>query len=289
MPKTRRLFSVRFGRNYIDFTSKPYIMGILNVTPDSFSDGACFAEPSLACERALMMAQEGADFIDIGGESTRPGAEGVSGKEEMKRVVPVIRKLRKQTKIKISVDTTKADVAQAALEEGADFINDTSALRRDRRMGPLLARWKVPIVLMHMRGRNSREMQKKCVYRDVIREITRFFKQSIVRAESDGILNEQIILDPGIGFGKLARHNLTILSGLEDFLCLGRPLLVGASRKSLIGHVCGAKNPEERLPGSLAAAVLAVLNGAHMVRVHDVAETRQALQMMKAIQAYSSS
>ena len=263
--------------------SRPLIMGVLNVTPDSFSDSGYFMAFPDAVEHALRMEQEEADIIDIGGESTRPGAELVSAEEEMERVIPVIQKLREQTDIPISIDTYKAVTAEAALEAGADMVNDISALRSDPEMAELIATKKVPLALMHMLG-TPRDMQKNPRYDNCVEEIAQFFRERVDFCIKNGIDKSKLILDPGIGFGKRLCDNLEILSGLRSFKQFALPLLVGVSRKSFIGMLHAVDSPsDQRLGGSLAAAVAAVINGADIVRVHDVAETVEALKVIQAI------
>jgi dihydropteroate synthase len=263
--------------------SRPLIMGVLNVTPDSFSDGGHFAAFSDAVEHALRMERESADIIDIGGESTRPGAEPVSAEEEMERAIPVIQKLREQTDIPISIDTYKAMTAEAALEAGADMVNDISALRFDPDMAELIATKKVPLTLMHMLG-TPRNMQKNPRYDNCVEEVARFFKERIDFCIKSGIDKSKLILDPGIGFGKRLCDNLEVLSGLRTFKQFALPLLVGVSRKSFIGMLHPVDSEaHRRLGGSLAAVVAAVINGTDIVRVHDVAETVEALKVIQAI------
>lgn len=262
---------------------RPLIMGILNVTPDSFFDGGRFIKVEKAVEHALKMEREGADIIDIGGESSRPGAEPVSTEEEKRRVLPVIEKLRQETDIPISIDTCKATIALAALEAGADIINDISALRFDPKMAELAAGQNVPIVLMHMLG-TPRDMQVAPHYNDCMEEIAQFFTERIDFCIKSGIKRSQLILDPGIGFGKRLCDNLEILSGLRRFKQFSLPLLVGPSRKSFIGMIHPTVNEtQQRLGGSIAAAVAAVINGADIVRVHDIAETVEAVKVIEAI------
>jgi dihydropteroate synthase len=260
------------------------VMGILNVTPDSFFDGGQFFHLESALGHARRLIREGADILDIGGESSRPGAQPVPEEEELRRVVPVIRAIRQESAVPISVDTYKAAVAEAALEAGANIVNDISALRFDSRMVEVVARAGVPVVLMHMRG-EPRTMQQNPVYADVVREIKEFFAERIAFARAHGI--EKILIDPGIGFGKTVEHNLEILRRLGEFRELGCPILIGVSRKSFIGRLCGtAENPlppSERLEGTIASNVIAVLNGAQIVRVHDVAAHKRALAIVDAI------
>lgn len=257
-------------------------MGILNITPDSFSDGGLFLNADDAVRRAQAMAEEGADIIDIGGESSRPGADPVPMQEEIRRVIPVIERVAKHLSIPISVDTHKAEVARRALSAGARIINDISALRFDPEMAPLVAREGVPVVLMHMQGTPS-DMQLHPVYADVIREIMDFFEARLRWAEQSGLSRDQIVLDPGIGFGKTVDHNLTLLSRLSEFRRIGCPLLIGPSRKSFIGQVLGLP-VEERIEGTAAAVVVGVLNGASIVRVHDVKVMNRVVRMVEALQ-----
>lgn len=252
-------------------------MGILNVTPDSFSDGDKFLDVSVAVERAFTMVKEGADMIDIGGESSRPGALAVSVQEELRRVVPVIEAIRKKNDIPISVDTTKAFVAAEAIDAGANFVNDISAGRFDPEMIPLVAKSGLFFCLMHMQG-TPQTMQQNPYYEDVVREVKTFLKDRIDICLKGGISKEKLVIDPGIGFGKRLEDNLTLLKSLDQFQDLGCPILIGTSRKSFIGGLTGAPI-QERLPGSLASLAIAIQKGASMVRVHDVAATRQFLQI----------
>ncbi|OGP99359.1 MAG: dihydropteroate synthase [Deltaproteobacteria bacterium RBG_16_55_12] len=256
-------------------------MGIVNVTPDSFSDGGRYLDPEKAIAHGIRLAQEGADIIDVGGESTRPGSRPLSAQEEMGRVLPVIRGLSRAVSIPISVDTYKADVARAALDEGADIVNDISALRFDPGMAPLIAAEKVPVVLMHMQG-TPQTMQRRPYYQNVVEEVKEFLSGRIRFALGAGVGAERIIIDPGIGFGKELDHNLALLRGLPALASLGRPILVGPSRKSFVGKLLDV-GPEERLEGSLAASVAAVLAGAHMIRTHDVKETLRAIRIADAL------
>jgi dihydropteroate synthase len=257
------------------------VMGILNVTPDSFYDGGRRAHADKAVSDALAMVEAGADIIDIGGESTRPGASPVSLDDELGRVLPVIRGLRRVTNLPISIDTYKAEVAKAALAEGADIVNDISALGFDPDMVDLVAAQDVPVVLMHMKG-TPRTMQLEAHYSNVVAEVRDFLAGRVAFAVERGVKREKIIIDPGIGFGKTLEHNLALLRGLSVLASLGQPLLFGASRKAFIGKILNAV-PDERLEGSLAAAVAAVLAGAHMIRAHDVKETRRAVRVADAI------
>ncbi|HYA29279.1 MAG TPA: dihydropteroate synthase [Acidobacteriota bacterium] len=265
----------------VDFARRTAIMGILNVTPDSFYDGGRRFDASQAIADALAMAAEGADIIDVGGESTRPGAQAVSEAEELDRVIPVIEGLRRQVSLPISIDTYKSAVARAALDAGADIVNDISALRFDSTMISLVAREKVPVILMHMRG-TPRTMQAGPHYDDVVREVRDFLAAQLYEAMDAGIAAESIILDPGIGFGKALEHNLELLRGLPILAALGHPLLVGVSRKAFIGKILNL-GPDDRLEGSLAAAAAAVLGGANIIRVHDVAATGKACRVIDAL------
>ena len=245
------------------------VMGIVNVTPDSFSDGGKYFAPITAIDFAFKLIDEGADIIDIGGESTRPGADKVSCSEELARVIPVIEGIRSNNnKILISIDTTKSVVAKEAVEAGANIINDVSGLSFDNQMPETIAQLKAPVIIMHMKG-NPSDMQENPKYKDVIDEIITYFKEKINIAINSGIDREMIILDPGIGFGKTVEHNFKILSELNRFNNLGLPLLIGPSRKSFIGLTLGLP-PEDRLDGTAATVAVGVNNGARIVRVHDV-------------------
>jgi dihydropteroate synthase len=265
----------------MDARRRTLLMGIINVTPDSFYDGGTRLDPDRAVADGISLVEAGADIIDIGGESTRPGAGAVSLVEELQRVLPVIRGLRRNVEVPISIDTYKAQVAQAALIEGADIVNDISALRFDPRMAVLVAAEKIPVVLMHMQG-TPQTMQAEPCYNNVLREVRDFLTAQVRFAIDAGVERESIIIDPGIGFGKTLDHNLTLLKGLPALASVGQPLLVGASRKAFIGKILGVE-PDERLEGSLAAAIAAVFGGAHIIRVHDVKETRKAIRVADAI------
>jgi dihydropteroate synthase len=258
------------------------IMGIVNVTPDSFSDGGKYFDAAAAVEHAMRMESDGADILDIGGESSRPGSEPVSADEEMRRVLPVIETLRGKTRLPVSIDTTKAVVAESAIKSGAAIVNDISALRHDPRMASLCAEKKVGVVLMHMKG-EPKTMQISPVYEDVVEEVSDFFKERMCAAMDAGIDREAIVLDPGIGFGKALEHNLALMRSLGKLAAWHeRPLLLGVSRKSFIGALTGAEI-DERLPGTLAAVVACALRGASILRVHDVAVCRAALQIADAL------
>ena len=274
-------FVLKWSHHVLAFHQRTQVMGALNVTPDSFSDGGRFIEPERAIERGLEMAGEGADIIDVGGESTRPYARGVSEEEELDRVLPVIRGLGRELEIPISIDTVKAKVARQALEAGASMINDVSALRLDPQMIPLAAEVKVPVILMHMKGA-PRDMQDHPTYEDLIAEISLFLEEAMDRAVSGGIRKEMIILDPGIGFGKTFDHNLMIIRELGRFRSLGRPILLGSSRKAFLGHILDKKAPE-RDTGTMATVAAGVLNGAHIVRVHNVKMAVETVRVVDAI------
>lgn len=261
-------------------------MGILNVTPDSFSDGGRFLKEQDAVCQAMRMIREGADIIDIGGESTRPGSEPVPTDEELKRVLPVIRRLKALTDVPLSIDTVKPAVADEALAAGAVIVNDVAANREDRAMWEVLAKHKAGYVLMHMQG-TPRTMQDAPCYDDVVSEVRSFFKERLQSLESNGVLPEQVAIDPGIGFGKTLEHNLKLIAGMPAFIQLQRPQLLGVSRKSFMGKLFNA-GPDERLPASLACAAWATGHGADILRVHDVAETVQVVRMVEALQNYST-
>jgi len=265
----------------LDFSRRTAIMAILNVTPDSFYDGGRRLDPGKAIADGIEMAAAGADVIDVGGESTRPGARPVSADEESDRVLAVIRALRGSVSIPISIDTYKSSVARSALAEGADIVNDISALRFDPDMVGLVAVEKVPVILMHMLG-TPRTMQAAPRYDDVVREVGNFLAARIQYAVERGVERDKIVVDPGFGFGKTLEHNLALLRGLPALAALGQPLLAGVSRKTFIGKILGLE-PGERLEGSLAAAVAAVLGGANIIRAHDVKETRRAVRIADAI------
>jgi dihydropteroate synthase len=258
-------------------------MGIVNVTPDSFSDGGRFLDPKAAVEHALRLVQEGAEIIDIGGESTRPRATPVDEAEELRRVLPVIQELAGRINVPISIDTMKPGGARAALAAGASMVNDVGANRDDQAMWRVVAEARAGYVCMHMQG-TPQTMQTNPVYSDVVAEVEAFFTERIRRLNDCGVAPEQIILDPGVGFGKTPGHNLQLLGGLRRFTKLERPLLLGVSRKAFIGKLLGTELAA-RLPAALACACLAIEAGARIIRVHEVAETVQALRMTEAILA----
>jgi len=259
----------------------PLIMGILNVTPDSFYDGGRYIKLEDALKRALEMIEEGADIIDVGGESTRPFSEPASTYEELKRVIPVIEHIRAQTDIPISIDTYKSEVAKEALCAGADIVNDISGFGFDEKMAETVARFNAYAVIMHIKG-TPRDMQLNPYYDDVIGEIIEYFKERLNFALSSGIEREKIILDPGIGFGKRVEDNLKIIKELRRFKEFGLPLLIGTSMKSFIGHVTGS-DVNERVEGTLASIAISIWNGADIVRVHDVKKAKKVIKLVDAV------
>lgn len=266
----------------LDLTRRAVVMGIVNVTPDSFSDGGAFLDPEAACAHGLALIAEGAEILDIGGESTRPGSEGVSAEEEARRVLPVIEVLRRETDIPISIDTSKATVARAALEAGANIINDVTGLRGDPEMMSLAAEWRPGVVVMHMQGR-PRTMQASPRYDDVLAEVGEFFRHSLECSVASGLDPMSIAFDPGIGFGKTPAHNLALLAGLESFASLGRPLLIGVSRKSLLGHLAKSPAMEDRLWPGVALTALCRERGARIFRVHEAKPHHLALRAAEAL------
>jgi len=264
---------------YQNKSDSPLIMGILNITPDSFSDGSQYNNIDLAYERARQMQQAGVDIIDIGGESTRPGAAEISAEEEIERVVPVIQKL-KTLQIPISIDTSKAKVMKAAVESGASMINDVRALQQENAL-QMVAKLQVPVCLMHMQG-EPRSMQKEPIYRNVVEQVIGFLHQRVKACENAGLNRSLISLDPGFGFGKSLRHNLELLKHLDRLVELGLPILAGLSRKSMLGQITG-KPVEHRLSASLAVAQVAMQKGAKIIRVHDVTETNDIRQVFMAM------
>jgi len=271
---------ISFNLNETLQSTLPKIMGILNITPDSFSDGGQFSNIDHAVKQAYKMVEEGADIIDIGGESTRPGAKEVPLEKELQRVIPVIKEIQ-DINVPISIDTSKPEVMLAAAEAGATLINDVCALQ-----GPgaleTVSRLKLPVCLMHMQG-SPRTMQKYPQYNDVIKDIGYFFQQRIDAAEAAGIESKNILLDPGFGFGKMLQHNIDILNHLEDFKALGFPLLIGLSRKKFLGELTGT-DTKDRMLASVIASMVATQNGAQILRVHDVAETKQMLNILKVVE-----
>jgi dihydropteroate synthase len=269
-------------RREINLGKKTLIMGILNITPDSFSDGGLYCSQQKAVERGLQMVDEGADIIDIGGESTRPGAESIEASVELKRVLPVIESLVRQVKIPISIDTTKAKVAKLALASGAEIVNDISALHGDKKMAKTISDEGAAVILMHMRG-NPRNMQKgNLVYNNLMGEVTDYLEKSSEKALKAGIEKDCLVIDPGIGFGKTPEDNYKIIKNLSQLKELGMPVMIGTSRKSFIGKATGGE-PEQRLEGTAATIAAAIMNGCHIVRVHDVAAMKKVAAVTDAI------
>jgi dihydropteroate synthase len=278
----RKRFTLQFGDGkQLELGARTLVVGVLNVTPDSFSDGGQHFESGRAIEHALAMAGEGADIIEVGGESTRPGARLLSASEEIARVAPVLGELGKRLRIPIAIDTTKREVARAALDLGASIINDVSALRYDPALADEVAHARAALVLMHMRGTPA-TMQKIEPSRDIFSEIETDFNAAIATAETRGVEREQIILDPGIGFGKTLEQNLAILNRLEWFERFNLPLMIGTSRKSFIGRITG-RPEQERVFGTAASVAIAIVRGAHLVRVHDVRQMVEVARLSDAI------
>jgi dihydropteroate synthase len=261
---------------------RPLIMGVINITPDSFADGGHFFNHDTAVSHALALVAAGADILDFGGESTRPYSNPTPLDEELRRILPVIEQVRAQSPIPISIDTYKSRVARAALEVGANIINDISAMQFDPHMVHLAREYGVPVILMHMKG-TPREMQTDPHYDDLIGELRAFFSERLEFALAHGLSRELLVLDPGIGFGKTFQHNMEILNNLDAFLDLGCPLLIGPSRKAFLGHLLGGLPPAERDVATLAALTIAVQRGAHIVRVHNVAYAKQFFTVLNAI------
>lgn len=270
---------LKFRKQVLDL-SRPKVMGILNRTPDSFSDGGAFTDLDAALQHAHAMVGQGADLLDIGGESTRPGAEAISVQQELDRVIPLIERLTAEIPVPISVDTSKPEVMRAAVAAGADMINDVYAFRLPGALQAAHA-CSVPVCVMHMQG-EPRSMQQHPEYRDVVTEVTQFLQQRVQACVAAGIPSQSVLIDPGFGFGKNLEHNLALLRQLSRFAALGQPLLVGLSRKSMLGTLLGGAAVGQRLYGSIAAAAVAVLNGAHIVRCHDVGPTVEALKVVTA-------
>lgn len=262
-------------------------MGVLNVTPDSFSDGGLYFDTDAAVVRALEIERAGADILDVGGESTRPGSDGIPAEEELRRVMPVLEKLQGKLRIPISIDTAKAEVAEAAAGAGAEILNDVTALRQDPRIAEVARRRKLPLILMHMRGQ-PRTMQKNPFARDVLRDVANGLRKAVAVARRAGVRKSQIILDPGIGFGKSFAQNYELLARLPELARLGFPILIGTSRKSFIGNALGGIPKGERIWGTAATVTASILQGAHIVRVHDVAEMIQVARVTDAIVSANS-
>ena len=284
-----KAFNLEWGKHRLDLGKRTLIMGVLNVTPDSFSDGGKFFSLDGAVDQGYKLFEDGADILDIGGESTRPFSDPVSEEEEIHRVVPVIEKLSKRIPIPISIDSTKADVVEQALKAGASIINDVSSLRFDPKMASVVVDYAVPVILMHMLG-NPKTMQIEPAYDDLIGEIKTFFENAIDQAENKGISRSKIIIDPGIGFGKTIGHNLLLIQRLHEFKTLKVPIMIGTSRKAFIRNLLKDNTGEEINAdtaivesGTQASVAAAILNGAHIVRVHNVANTRATVKITDAI------
>jgi dihydropteroate synthase len=272
---------VEWPSGRLDFSAGCVVMGVLNITPDSFSDGGRFFDKNKAIEHSLQMAADGAAIIDIGAESTRPGAEPVSADEQIKRAIPVIEALAKEINVPISIDTYDVEVAEAALDAGAAMINDITALS-DEQMGRLAANRKVPLILMHMQG-TPRTMQIEPKYDDVVNEVLDFLLTRAKKAQQFGVEKNRIFIDPGIGFGKTTEHNLLLLKSIDRFVKSGYRVLVGTSRKAFIGKITGKENPAERIFGTAATVALCAASGVSIVRVHDVAEMADVVRVTNAI------
>ena len=282
----RKIFKLRLPSRTLTLGERTLIMGVLNVTPDSFSDGGKFFSARKAVEGALAMQAAGADILDIGAESTRPGSQEISAAEELARLLPVLQALRRRLRIPISVDTQKSNVAEIALGAGAEMLNDISGLNRDPRLAEVAARRRVPLILMHIRG-NPRTMQKLPFAKNVLRNVLSGLRRSIAKARHAGVSKSHIILDPGIGFGKSYAQNYELLTRLPALAKLGYPLLIGTSRKSFLGTTLARSGPplppEQRIWGTAATVAVSILNGAHIVRIHDVAEMAQVARVTDAI------
>jgi dihydropteroate synthase len=274
-------FVIRWSRFTLSLDRRTHVMGALNITPDSFSDGGLFFERDRAVEQGIAMAREGADIVDIGGESTRPYSERIGVQQELDRVIPVIQVLAKELNVPISIDTIKAKVAEEALCAGASMVNDVSALRFDPEMARVAAGAGVPLILMHMKGMPD-HMQDHPVYEDLLGEMIAFLREGLEKARQRGVRRDLTIVDPGIGFGKTFDHNLEVLKELKKLQCLERPILIGTSRKAFIGHIL-KKEVTERETGTMATLAAAVMNGAHIVRVHHVKKAVETVKIIDAI------
>ena len=279
---SRRTYSWLCRNRSVELGKRTLVMGILNVTPDSFSDGGSYGDPSAAVDRALTMVEQGADMIDIGGESTRPGATPVTSAEELSRVIPTISKIREQSDVLISIDTMKAETAAQAMSAGADIINDISAFEHDSRMIDVAADTDAGVILMHMKG-SPQNMQDDPSYGSVVHEVGTYLKGRIDYAMQGGVHQNRLVVDPGLGFGKTLEHNLQLLRALPELSAHGTPVLVGASRKSFIGKVTKQDDPALRLAGSLGVAAWAVTQGAHILRVHDVIDTCEICRILDTL------
>lgn len=270
----------------LSLAERVHVMGILNVTPDSFSDGGRYVDADAACAHAMAMIEQGADLLDIGAESSKPGAVAIDEEEERRRLLPIVRELCRRTTIPLSIDTTKAAIAEEALDAGAALINDISALRFDPRMASVVARSGAGVILMHMQG-TPVTMQRTASYTYVVEDVRAFLAARLEVAQQAGIPRDRILLDPGIGFGKNCEHNVTLLNHLGAFQTLGRPIVVGVSRKAFLGKILG-RTIDERLMGTAGAVAIAIMKGARVVRVHDVAPIRDVVKIVEAIMSSSS-
>ena len=283
----RKRFRLRLRSRTLILGERTLVMGVLNITPDSFSDGGAYLDLEAAIARALQLERDGADILDIGGESTRPGATAIAAEEELRRILPVIEVLRDKLRIPMSVDTRRADVAKAALAAGAEILNDVSGLRMDARLGEVARRARAPLILMHLRG-TPQTMQRGPFARNVIHDVATGLRAAIARAKCAGLAKSQLLLDPGIGFGKTHDQNFEILARLPEFARLGCPIVIGTSRKSFLGKALARQGDpalpsDERLLGTAATVTASILGGAHIVRVHDVAEMVRVARVADAI------
>ncbi len=280
-PEGKQILSLK--EESIDLSKRTIVMGVLNITPDSFSDGGRFIKAEAAKQRAIVMQEEGADIIDVGGESSRPGSEKVSEEKELDRVIPVLKAIKDEVSVPISIDSYKPNVIKKALENGASIINDITGLQ-NKKIREIAVEGQFPVIIMHMQG-TPQHMQESPTYDDVVKDIYEFFEKQTSLVIKEGLNRSKIVIDPGIGFGKTLEHNLEILRRFEEFSILGFATLVGTSRKSFIGALSGAE-VDKRLPGTIASISAAVLKGANIVRVHDVAEAKQAMRVVDAIESH---
>ena len=280
---SKESFQLKTPRRTIGLSKRTLVMGVINATPDSFSDGGTITCEEEGLRLAMKMLDEGADILDVGGESSRPGAEPVPLREELRRVVPLIRRIARETDVPISIDTTKAEVARQAIDAGAEILNDITALRGDSKMARVAASAGVPVILMHMRGSPSNMQKGDLAYTSVIGEVRDFLEDRIEKASSSGIAVDNLIIDPGIGFGKSVEDNLRLLRHLGELKALGRPICIGVSRKHFTGKITGVARSADRIEGTAAAVTAAVLNGASIIRVHDVAVMKRVAAMADAI------
>jgi dihydropteroate synthase len=280
----RRKFRLRLPERMLVLGERTLVMGILNVTPDSFSDGGLYLDPEAAVAQATALEAAGAHIIDVGGESTRPGSAGISANEEMRRILPVLRKLRGKIRIPISVDTSKAEIAEAAADEGAEILNDVTGLRNDPGVAHVAQRRKLGLILMHMRG-TPQTMQEAPFARDVIRDVTTGLRRSLAKALNAGVVRSRLVIDPGIGFGKSHEQNCEIIQRLPELVKLGFPLMLGTSRKSFLGTALKRNDRTDRIWGTAATVAAGILQGAHIVRVHDVAEMAQVARLADVLRS----